>query len=63
MAPSFRYVITNFNQPMPLPRKLWLGLRNAVLRLRGGRFHNCCGHPGEPGCCESHEHGEAVSSR
>src|SRR5688572_28858519 len=36
MAPSFRLVFTNFNQPIPLPRKLWLAVRNGGLRLRGG---------------------------
>ncbi|HEX6557408.1 MAG TPA: hypothetical protein VF026_31890 [Ktedonobacteraceae bacterium] len=45
---TFRQLLTNLDQPMPLPEKLskltsnlW---RRIVLR------QNCCGHPGEPGC-------------
>jgi hypothetical protein len=41
-------VLTNWQQPMPLPRKLWLVLRN--LALRGIKRQSCCGHDGEPGC-------------
>lgn len=45
---SFHELLTNLDQPMPLPEKLskltgnlW---RRVVLRQM------CCGHPGEPGC-------------
>jgi len=31
----------------PLPTKLRLAARNAMLR---GRLKPCCGHPGQPGC-------------
>jgi hypothetical protein len=40
--------ITNMNQPMPLPEKLYKLAcnlwRRVVLRK------TCCGHDGEPGC-------------
>jgi hypothetical protein len=46
--PSVRDFFTNMNAPMPLPRKLYLLLRN--LGIRFVRRSNCCGHHGEPGC-------------
>jgi hypothetical protein len=41
-------VIRNWKQPMPLPKKLALGLRNTTIKIT--RLQSCCGHPGEPGC-------------
>lgn len=40
--------MTNLDAPYPLPKKIWLLVRN--LSLRVVRLQNCCGHPGEPGC-------------
>ncbi|MBE0477081.1 MAG: hypothetical protein IBX62_08300 [Coriobacteriia bacterium] len=45
--PSARAFLRNLRQPMPLPRKMALTLRNTLKRLAG---RPCCGHPGEPGC-------------
>jgi hypothetical protein len=39
--------MTNLDTPYPLPKKIWLLIRNLSTRLRG---QTCCGHPGEPGC-------------
>jgi hypothetical protein len=41
-------VISNWQQPIPLSRKLWMTLRN--LAIRGVKRQTCCGHHGEPGC-------------
>lgn len=43
-----RNFLTNLEQPMPLPEKLFKLTRNLWRRviLR----QNCCGHDGEPGC-------------
>ena len=45
---SYRNFLTNLDQPMPLPEKLYKLTRNLWLRvvLR----QTCCGHDGEPGC-------------
>jgi hypothetical protein len=45
---SFRDFLTNLDQPMPLPEKLYKLSRNLWRRvvLR----QNCCGNHGEPGC-------------
>jgi len=40
--------ISNWQQPIPLPRKIWMALRNVA--IRGVRRQACCGHHGEPGC-------------
>ena len=40
--------IANWQQPVPLPRKLLMTLRN--LAIRGVKRQACCGHHGEPGC-------------
>ena len=44
--------LTNLQAPIPLPRKLWLLVRNNWLRtfrlVTTGQ--GCCGHHGEPGC-------------
>jgi hypothetical protein len=61
--PTARAFFTNMSQPMPLHRKLRLVFRNQFIKM--SRRQNCCGHPGEPGCCEgssaephSHSHEE-----
>jgi hypothetical protein len=45
---SFRSFLTNLDQPMPFPEKLFKLVRNLWRRviLR----QDCCGHDGEPGC-------------
>jgi hypothetical protein len=40
--------LANLRQPMPLPRKFYLIMRNTWLKIRTGS--TCCGHHGEPGC-------------
>jgi Ser-tRNA(Ala) deacylase AlaX len=40
--------ISNWQQPIPLPRKVWMALRNVA--IRGVKRQACCGHHGEPGC-------------
>ncbi|HUV45214.1 MAG TPA: hypothetical protein VMW13_10355 [Dehalococcoidales bacterium] len=39
---------TNMSAPMPLHRKLYLLLRNSL--IKAWKRQSCCGHPGEPGC-------------
>jgi hypothetical protein len=46
--PSARAIFTNMKVPMPLHRKLYLVLRNNLIKLR--KRQGCCGHFGEPGC-------------
>ena len=46
--PSLANAISNWQQPIPLTRKLWMALRN--LTIRGVKRQSCCGHHGEPGC-------------
>lgn len=58
--PTVRAFFTNMSVPMPLGRKLKLVFRNNFIKI--WRRQNCCGHPGEPGCCEGssakpHSHG------
>ena len=43
-----RAIFTNMSVKMPLRRKLYLVLRNNMIKI--GRRQRCCGHPGEPGC-------------
>lgn len=45
---TFREYLTNMQVEMPLPRKLYLLVRNAGIRIV--RLQDCCGHPGQPGC-------------
>jgi hypothetical protein len=45
---SFSSFITNMDQPMPLPEKLYKLTRNLWRRVI--LVQNCCGHEGEPGC-------------
>lgn len=40
--------LENLRQPMPLPRKLYLIVRNTWLKIRTGS--SCCGNHGQPGC-------------
>jgi hypothetical protein len=42
--------MSNLRQPMPLGRKVRLVVRNMKIKVQTRK--NCCGHPGEPGCCE-----------
>lgn len=49
--PSLKAFFTNMSAPMPLHRKLRLILRNNANKI--GKRQDCCGHPGEPGCCET----------
>lgn len=46
--PSLRAIFTNMSVKMPLHRKLYLVLRNNMIKVT--RRQSCCGHPGEPGC-------------
>ncbi|GEM_PF-369162 len=48
--PTVRAFFTNMSVSMPAGRKLKLVLRNQSIKIF--RRRNCCGHPGEPGCCE-----------
>ncbi len=64
--PSVKAFFTNISVPMPLGKKLKLVLRNNSIKI--WRRQDCCGHPGEPGCCESspakhHHHAQEKSSR
>jgi hypothetical protein len=40
--------VTNWQQPMPFSRKLWLLARN--ISIKAIKRQGCCGHDGEPGC-------------
>ncbi|HEY33509.1 MAG TPA: hypothetical protein G4O10_10455 [Dehalococcoidia bacterium] len=46
--PRARAIFTNMSVPMPLYRKLYLVLRNNLIKV--WKRQGCCGHPGEPGC-------------
>ncbi|MDH5695917.1 MAG: hypothetical protein OEZ00_04850 [Dehalococcoidia bacterium] len=48
--PSLKAFFTNMSAPLPLRRKLYLAFRNNFIKI--WKRQNCCGHPGEPGCCE-----------
>jgi hypothetical protein len=59
--PTVKDFFTNMSVPMPMGKKLRLVFRNNWIKI--SRRQNCCGHPGEPGCCEGsavkgHSHGE-----
>jgi hypothetical protein len=45
---TVRESLENVRQPMPLRRKLYLIVRNYLIRLRTAS--TCCGNYGEPGC-------------
>ena len=45
---TLREMISNFNAPPPLPKKLAVILRNYWRRIVLRQA--CCGHDGEPGC-------------
>jgi len=46
--PDPRAFLTNLKVDMPLPKKIWLVLRNNLKKII--TMSSCCGHPGEPGC-------------
>jgi len=46
--PRTRAIFTNMSVPMPLHMKLYLVLRNNLIKVV--KQQQCCGHPGEPGC-------------
>ncbi len=48
--PDFRSWFHNMSVPMPWHKKLRLTLRNFWIKIRNRQ--DCCGHRGEPGCCE-----------
>jgi hypothetical protein len=48
--PTLKGFFTNMSVPMPMGKKLRLVFRNNWIKI--SRRQNCCGHPGEPGCCE-----------
>ena len=58
--PTARAFFTNMSVPMPVHKNLRPLIRNQSIKV--WRRQNCCGHPGEPGCCEGsatkpHSHG------
>ena len=49
--PNFRALVSNWREyDAPVVTKLRLALRNASVRVM--RRSDCCGHEGEPGCCQ-----------
>ena len=46
--PDLGAFFTNMSAPMPIHRKLYLVLRNNLIKVI--KRQSCCGHPGEPGC-------------
>ena len=49
--PSLRVFFTNWrDSKLPFHRKLALTFRNNWIKMRTRQ--DCCGHLGEPGCCE-----------
>jgi hypothetical protein len=48
--PNLRSFFSNMSVKMPLHKKLYLVLRNWGIKIV--KRQDCCGHPGEPGCCE-----------
>jgi len=48
--PSFKSLRANLSVPMPLHRKLFLIARNMSIKII--KRQPCCGHHGEPGCCD-----------
>ena len=50
LHPNPRSLMSNLRQPMPLGRKVRFVVRNMKIKVQTRQ--NCCGHPGEPGCCE-----------
>jgi hypothetical protein len=40
--------VSNWNQPMPLPEKIYKAIRNLTTRVV--KRQTCCGHDSEPGC-------------
>ncbi len=48
IKPNLKSVIDNLKSSIPLKRKIYLFIKNFLLKLI--RFKSCCGNPGEPGC-------------
>jgi hypothetical protein len=48
LGERLRILVANWDQPMPLHRKLRLAARNTATKIV--RRQNCCGHDEEPGC-------------
>ncbi len=48
--PNLRSFFSNMSVKTPLRKKLYLVLRNWAIKI--AKRQDCCGHPGEPGCCE-----------
>ena len=46
--PDPRAALRNWRQPMPLGRKVRIGVRNTLIKIR--THQTCCGNYGEPGC-------------
>jgi hypothetical protein len=46
--PSISAFFTNMSVPMPIHRKLYLVIRNTMIKIV--KRQGCCGHHGEPGC-------------
>jgi hypothetical protein len=46
--PDPRTALRNWRQPMPLGRKIRIGVRNTLIKIR--THQTCCGNYGEPGC-------------
>ena len=46
--PDPRAALRNWRQPMPLGRKIRIGVRNTLIKIRTRQ--TCCGNFGEPGC-------------
>ncbi|MHB8086554.1 MAG: hypothetical protein ACYDHZ_12100 [Dehalococcoidia bacterium] len=48
--PNIKSWFNNMSAPMPWHRKIRLLFSNFYIKIRNRQ--DCCGHPGEPGCCE-----------
>ena len=46
--PDPRTALRNWRQPMPLGRKIRIGVRNTLIKIK--THQTCCGNYGEPGC-------------
>ena len=50
IVPNIKSWFNNMSVPMPWHRKIRLLLLNFYIKICYRQ--DCCGHPGEPGCCE-----------
>jgi predicted DCC family thiol-disulfide oxidoreductase YuxK len=48
--PSLKAFFTNMSLPMPFHKRIYLVFRNNLIKIR--KRQDCCGHQGEPGCCD-----------